>query len=62
MTLINRAVNRISGAKKLHDKLENFYSPNVDFEAAEKLRQKVFEQLEKFAQISGKEHNMVEEI
>ena len=34
--LIQQAVKSVSAAKKLHDKLESFYVPNIDFSAVEK--------------------------
>ncbi len=50
MTMLQQAVRAISVAKKLHDKLENLYVPNIDFAAMEKMRENIFEELEKFAQ------------
>lgn len=50
MTMLQQAVRAISGAKRLHDKLESYYVPNIDFTAMEKKREEIFIQLEKFAQ------------
>ncbi len=50
MTMIQQAVRAISGAKMMHDKLESYYIPNIDFEKMEKKREEIILQLEKFAQ------------
>ncbi|MGE5330099.1 MAG: PRK06851 family protein [Deltaproteobacteria bacterium] len=43
--LFNKAVEKISQAKALHDKLETYYVPNMDFESIENLRKRVLEKI-----------------
>lgn len=43
--LIQLAVTNISKAKKLHDQMESYYIPNMDFEAINKLGEKVLEKI-----------------
>lgn len=50
MTMIQQAIRAISSAKRLHDKLEGYYVPNINFDAMEKCREKIFKELEQFAQ------------
>lgn len=49
ISIVGQAVKTISCAKKLHDKLESFYIPNIDFGAMEQKRKKVLSELEEFA-------------
>lgn len=48
ISIIQQAVKSISGAKKLHDKLEGFYVPNIDFSAVEKKREKIISEIMEF--------------
>ncbi len=48
--LINKAVETIHRAKMLHDKLETFYIPNMDFEAIQNKRHEVMSRIEKYMQ------------
>ncbi|MFA7636890.1 MAG: hypothetical protein WCX81_03910 [Monoglobales bacterium] len=50
MTLLQQAVRTLAGAKRLHDKLESYYIPNINFDAAEKKVDAVLAEIEKFAQ------------
>ncbi|MGE5473626.1 MAG: PRK06851 family protein [Ignavibacteriales bacterium] len=43
--LFSKAVEKISQAKALHDKLETYYVPNMNFESIENLRRKVLEKI-----------------
>ncbi|WP_094756665.1 PRK06851 family protein [Caminicella sporogenes] len=47
--LINLAVENIGCAKKLHDKMETFYIPNMDFTAIDLLREKTLQKILKWA-------------
>jgi len=46
--LFNKAVEKISQAKALHDKLETYYIPNMDFEGVEILRKNILEKIIKY--------------
>ena len=50
MTLITQAISHISAAKRLHDKLEGYYVPYIDFDAMQEKRQEILDQLEKMTQ------------
>ncbi len=50
ISIIQQAVKSISTAKKLHDKLESFYVPNIDFSAVEKKREEIISEIMGFAQ------------
>ena len=50
ITLFQRAVKKISMAKKLHDDLEKCYVPCVDFKQMEVCRAKILKEIEEFAQ------------
>lgn len=43
--LLNKAVKTLAEAKKLHDKLEAYYVPNMDFEKIEELRAKTLKRI-----------------
>lgn len=43
--LIKLAVKNISRAKEMHDRMENYYIPNMDFKAVDLLRQDIFERI-----------------
>ncbi|QSZ28123.1 ATPase [Aceticella autotrophica] len=43
--LINSAVENLKKARKLHEKLENYYIPNMDFEGIDKCREKVLQKI-----------------
>lgn len=43
--LFSKAVEKISQAKALHDKLETYYVPNMDFDSIENLRKKVLKKI-----------------
>jgi len=47
--LFNKAVEKISQAKAMHDKLETYYVPNMDFNGIENLRKKILEKILKQA-------------
>ena len=49
-TMIQQAVKSISQAKKLHDKLEGFYVPNIDFSLMEKKRKAILDEIKSFSQ------------
>lgn len=50
ITLFQRAVKKITMAKKLHDDLEECYVPCIDFNEMEKRRSKILSELEELAQ------------
>ena len=43
--IINEAVSAILDAKKTHDLLEKYYAGNMDFEATQRLKDKVLERI-----------------
>jgi hypothetical protein len=45
--LINEAVNNLQRAKELHVELENYYIPNMNFEAVNKCRERVLKEIER---------------
>lgn len=49
ISIIQQAVKSISAAKNLHDKLESFYVPNINFSAVEKKREKILSEIMEFA-------------
>lgn len=61
MTLISRATAKLSEAKKLHDRLEKFYYPHIDFEAVGKMKKNLISQLEEYSHKTTAENKMVEE-
>ncbi len=48
--LLNRAVMTIEQAKKLHDHMETYYIPNMDFDAVEKCRRETVERVLEYKQ------------
>ena len=50
ITLFQRAVKKISIAKKLHDDLEKCYIPCIDFQLMEQKRKEILNEIEQFAQ------------
>ncbi len=43
--LFNRAIGFISAAKDIHDQMEQYYAPYMDFDALARLRQQILEQI-----------------
>lgn len=43
--LLNRAISTIEEAKKVHDHMEKYYSPNMDFDAIAGCRERVVERI-----------------
>lgn len=48
-TLFNTAVSHLNKAKNLHDELETFFVPNMDFDGIQKLWQKTFDRVLAYA-------------
>jgi Cdc6-like AAA superfamily ATPase len=44
-SLFNRAISFISAAKNVHDQMEQYYAPYMDFDALAQLRQQILEQI-----------------
>lgn len=49
--LIDKGIEKISQAKTLHDKLEMYYVPSMDFEKIEELRQKTLKRIISYSKI-----------
>lgn len=47
--LLNQAIYTLSNAKKLHDKLESYYIPNMNFKKVEQKRQEIVQKILKYA-------------
>jgi hypothetical protein len=43
--LFNRAISFISAAKHIHDRMEQYYAPYMDFEALARLRERIGQQI-----------------
>ncbi|NLG86691.1 MAG: hypothetical protein GX489_05670, partial [Firmicutes bacterium] len=43
--LFNRAISFISAAKNIHDQMEQYYAPYMDFDALARLQQEILEQI-----------------
>ncbi|WP_066494938.1 PRK06851 family protein [Abyssisolibacter fermentans] len=46
--LISTAISNISTAKKMHDIMEKYYIPNMDFEQVDKLRERLIQRILKY--------------
>jgi hypothetical protein len=49
-SLLEQALSTIAKAKKTHDKMEEYYIPNMNFEAIEELRQRTVIRIKKYAE------------
>jgi uncharacterized protein with HEPN domain len=48
--LFNRGIAFIGEAKAIHDKMETYYAPYMDFKAIARLRQRILERILGYAQ------------